>query len=143
MPLLLLPITWALPQLREATSFIKQHCQMIACSACCIVLTFCIGLCNWSWNMCTMVNWSTLIENNICSCASFSVWTILPTRIRKIHQVVLGLNIGLSQDISYWCSIHICILLQYQGLISMIVSTGIQMKILESGLLTPWKRYSM
>ena len=55
--------------------------------------------------------------NNICSYTSSSVWTILPTRIRKIHQVVLGLNIGLSQEISHWCIIQINIVFQVQSLI--------------------------
>ena len=40
--------------------------------------------------MCDMVNWPTFIENNLCSCTSSSFWTIFPTRIRKIHQVILG-----------------------------------------------------
>ena len=55
-----------------------------------------------------------LDKNNICSCTSSSVWTILPTRIRKIHQMVLGLKIGLSQEISRWCIIQISILFQAQ-----------------------------
>ena len=49
---------------------------------------------NWSWNICAMVNWTTVIKYIVCFFTSDSVWTILPTRIRKIHQVVLGLNIG-------------------------------------------------
>ena len=55
-----------------------------------------------------------LERNNICSCTYSSVGTILPTRIRKSHQVVLGLNIGLSQEISHWCIIQISILFQAQ-----------------------------
>ena len=87
------------------------------CSECCIVLTLCTGLSNWYWNMCAMVNWTTLIENNICPCNSFSVWKILPNRIRKSHQVILGFIIGLSQEISHWCIIQICIVFQAQSLI--------------------------
>ena len=44
-----------------------------------------------------------------------SVWKILPTRIRKSHQVVLGINIGLSQEISNWCIIQIIIVFQAQS----------------------------
>ena len=54
-----------------------------------------------------MVNWSTLIDNKICSCTSSSVWTILPTRIRKIHQVILGFNTGLSQQASFKTEYHL------------------------------------
>ena len=28
-----------------------------------IILTFRTILCNWTWNMCAMINWSTLIKN--------------------------------------------------------------------------------
>ena len=70
-------------------------CSIHYCSECCIVLTLYTGLSNWSWNMCAMVNWPTLIENNIYSCTSSSVWTIFPNRIRKSHQVVLGFITGL------------------------------------------------
>ena len=46
-------------------------------SACCVVLTFCNGLSNWSWNMFNMVNWPSLIENNIFSCTSSNVLEFL------------------------------------------------------------------
>ena len=68
-------------------------CLSNSCSACCIVFTFYTLLSNLYWNMCDMVNCPTLIKYNVCSCTSASAWTTFPTRIRKIHQVVLGFNI--------------------------------------------------
>ena len=56
-------------------------------------------------------------NNHLMVFSDSSVWTILPTRIRKIHQVVLGFNIGLSQEISHWCIIQICIVFQAQSLV--------------------------
>ena len=58
-----------------------------------------------------------LDKNNICSCTSASVWKILLTRIRKSHKVVLSLNTSLSQQVSYWCIIHIHMMLQAQSII--------------------------
>ena len=84
--------------------FMNQHpeiCQSYSCSSWCIVLTLCTWLSNWSWNMCAMVNYRTLIKYNVCSCTSSSVWKILPTRIRKNHQVIISFNTSLSQQISY------------------------------------------
>ena len=50
-----------------------------------------------SWNMCSVVNWPTLIKYNVCSYTSSSVWKISPNRIRKIHQVILSCNTSLYQ----------------------------------------------
>ena len=92
-------------------------CLRHSCSACWIVLFFCTWLRNWSWNICAMINWNTLIKYNILSFTSASVCKIFPTRIRKIHQVILSFNNSLSQQVRYWCIIHINIILQSQSLI--------------------------
>ena len=58
-----------------------------------------------------------LDKYNLCSCTSDSVWIILPTRIREIHQVILSFNTSLSQWVRYWCIIHICVIFQAQSII--------------------------
>ena len=67
--------------------------------------------------MCAMVNYNTLIKYHVCSCTSASVWKIFPTRIRKIHQVVLSFNNNFYQRVRYRCIIHICIIFQSQSVI--------------------------
>ena len=100
--------------------FMNQHseiCQRHSCSAFCIVLTFCAWLRNLYWNMCAMFNWPNLIKDNICYCNSASGWEILPTRIIKIHQVIISFNNRFSKQVSYWCIIRIFIILQAQSII--------------------------
>ena len=62
--------------------------------------------------MCTMVNWTTLITYNICSCTSAKVWKILPTRIGKIHQWILSFSWQDFPDISRSTGAYI---ICYQG----------------------------
>ena len=37
---------------------------------------------NWTYNMCSMINWCTLIKQNICSCNPASIYKILSYIIR-------------------------------------------------------------
>ena len=67
--------------------------------------------------MCAMVNCTTLIKYNIYSCNYASVWTILSTGIREIHQFILILNTIFSKQVRYRCIIHISIIVKPQSLI--------------------------
>ena len=59
---------------------------------------FSTRFCNWTWNMCKIINWSTLIKHNIFSCTSASIWTVLPSGM-----MVLTIHYSLYQEVRYRC----------------------------------------
>ena len=68
-----------------------------------------LDLRNRTWNMCEIINWSTLIKHNICSCSSASIWTV-PQYLRTyppldfctviVHEIILKKSIGPTKSIS-------------------------------------------
>ena len=56
---------------------------------------------SWSviGNMCEMINWYTLIKNNIRNSTSISIWRFLPDGIIENHQLVISHSARLSQNI--------------------------------------------
>ena len=48
--------------------------------------------------MCSMINWSTLIKNNILFCTSDSIWKVLPDGFIEHHQLVISINDSLFKE---------------------------------------------
>ena len=85
-----------------------------------IVITLSTWLRNWTCNMCSMINWSIFIKNNILYCNYVSIWTVLPDIIIEHHQLVISFNDSLYQEVGYRCILYIGII--YQARITVVTN---------------------
>ena len=62
------------------------------------MITFRTLLGNWTWNMCAIINWYTLIKTNIQTFPSENIWKVISSGIREDHQLVLRIDASLYQE---------------------------------------------
>ena len=94
-----------------------EVCQSHSCILCFSITSFSTWLSNWTWNVCAVINCSTLIKHNIFSCTSVSICKVLLYGIIEHHQLVLSNNSSLPQEFRYRCILYLGIIYQAQILV--------------------------
>ena len=67
--------------------------------------------------MCERINCTTLIKHNIWSCTYDIVCKELPYGVIEHHQLVVGINYSLPQEVNYRCILYLGIIFQAQILV--------------------------